>query len=176
MSDELMRVTGELRALSADLHPPALQRFGLAAALRSHIDRLRERHSALQIDADLAEECGPLPDDYALSIFRVAQEALNNAAQHGDASYVRVRLQCRDRTVELDVQDDGDGFPLPSDWHDLAEQDHYGLLGMRERAEAIGAELDIESAPGDGTRVRLRCSVGAPSAASASEAGAPVPA
>ena len=159
MGEELMRVTGELRALSADLHPPALQRFGLGAALRSHADRLRDRHEALRIDMDLADDCGPIPNEYALAFFRVAQEALNNAAQHGDASQVQVRLRCADDTVDLVVRDDGDGFVPPADWHDLAEQDHYGLLGMRERAEAVGADLDIDSAPGAGTQVRLRCSM-----------------
>ena len=158
MGDELMRVTGELRALSADLHPPALQRFGLGAALRSHADRLRDRHDALQIDMDLADDCGPIPDEHALAFFRVAQEALNNAAQHGHANQVQVQLRCADDTVDLIVRDDGDGFVPPADWHDLAEQDHYGLLGMRERAEAVGANLVIDSALGAGTKVRLRCS------------------
>ncbi|MEF8797062.1 MAG: sensor histidine kinase [Salinivenus sp.] len=175
MADELMRVTGELRALSADLHPPALRRFGLGAALRSHADRLRDRHEALRLDMDLADDCGPIPDELALALFRVAQEALNNAAQHGEASRVQVRLRCADDTVDLIVRDDGDGFVPPADWHDLAEQDHYGLLGMRERAEAVGANLDIDSAPGAGTQVRLRCSV-APSQVPDADPSASVPA
>jgi len=156
VSDELMRVTGELRALSADLHPPALQRFGLAAALRSHVDRLRERHPDLHLETDLPDDCGSLSDAHALAIFRIAQEALNNAVQHSNADRVRMRLRCPDDTVELTIRDDGDGFSPPTDWHALAEADHYGLLGMRERAEAIDAEVDIDSAPGDGTQVRLR--------------------
>jgi len=157
IGDDLMRVTGELRALSADLHPPALQRFGLAAALRSHADRLRDRHPDLQIETDLPDDCGPLSDALALALFRVAQEALNNAVQHGNADRVQVQLRCPDDAVRLKIRDDGDGFAPPSDWHALAEEDHYGLLGMRERAEAIGAEFDIDSAPGEGTRIRLRC-------------------
>ncbi|MFB6249703.1 MAG: sensor histidine kinase [Salinibacter sp.] len=172
MGDELMRVTGELRALSADLHPPALQRFGLGAALRSHADRLRDRHAALQIDMDLADDCGPIPDEHALAFFRVAQEALNNAAQHGHASRVQVRLNRVDDAVTLIIRDDGDGFVPPSDWHDLAEEDHYGLLDMRERAEDFGADLDIDSAPGTGTQVRLHCSM--KPARPAPDSGAPV--
>ena len=176
MSDELMRVTGELRALSADLHPPALQRFGLGAALRSHADRLRDRHDALQVDMALADDCGPIPDDHALAVFRVAQEALNNAAQHGEASRVQVQLRCTDDAVTLIIQDDGTGFAPPADWHALAEEDHYGLLGMRERAEAIGADLDIDSTPGTGTRVHLHGSMDASRSASGADRGAPVPA
>jgi signal transduction histidine kinase len=176
MGDELMRVTGELRALSADLHPPALQRFGLGAALRSHADRLRDRHDALQIDMDLADDCGPIPDEHALAFFRVAQEALNNAAQHGDAGRIQVQLHCTDDAVTLTIRDDGDGFVPPADWHHLAEEDHYGLLGMRERAEAIGGALDIDSTPGTGTQVRLHCSMEAARPAPDVEPGAPVPA
>jgi signal transduction histidine kinase len=159
MGDELMRVTGELRAMSANLHPPALERFGLPAALRSHADRLTNRHDDLEIDMDLAEECESLPDEYALSVFRVAQEAMNNAVQHGDAGRIRVRLRCDAPEVRLCVQDDGTGFALPDDWRALGEEDHYGLLGMQERAEALHADLDIETAPGEGTRVRLRGSL-----------------
>ncbi|WP_146110048.1 sensor histidine kinase [Salinibacter sp. 10B] len=156
IGDELMRVTGELRAMSADLHPPALQQFGLPAALRSHADRLRDRTSDLQVDLDLPDEAPSLPEPVALSLFRVAQEAMNNAVQHGNANHIRVRLQCVDDTVELDVEDDGVGFTPPDDWHTLADQDHYGLLGMQERAEAIGADLDISAAPGEGTHICLR--------------------
>jgi signal transduction histidine kinase len=176
IGDELMRVTSELRAMSANLHPPALQRFGLAAAIRSHADRLRSRHASLQIDMDLAEDCDPMPDEYALSLFRVAQEAMNNAVQHGAADSVHVALRCRDGAVTLDVRDDGAGFTPPDDWHALARQDHYGLLGMRERAEAINATLDIESAPERGTHVQLQGTVEAFAAPEGAEDPVPVPA
>lgn len=152
---ELMRVTGELRAMSADLHPPALEKFGLAAALHSHADRIRSRHPDLQLETDLSNACDDLPDDYALSLFRIAQEAVNNAVQHANAGTVQVRLRCKDRNVSLAVVDDGAGFSPPADRHTLAEDDHYGLFGMWERAEAIDAVLTIDSAPGEGTRVEL---------------------
>ncbi len=155
VGDELMRVTGELRAMSADLHPPALQQFGLAAALRSHADRLRDRRDSLQIHLELADEEPSLPDTVALSLFRIAQEAMNNAAQHGDADRIRVQLRFPDHSVELEVEDNGTGFAPPDDWHSLADEDHYGLLGMQERAEAIGAKLDLQSAVGEGTRIQL---------------------
>jgi len=164
LGDELMRVTGELRAMSADLHPPALQRFGLPAALRSHADRLHDRYTDLTIELNLPEECPSLSDDHALPVFRIAQEAMNNATQHGQADCIQVRLECDEETLELDIQDDGEGFVPPDDWHALPEEDHYGLLGMRERAEAIGARLEIDSARGDGTQVRLRSAMDASTA------------
>jgi signal transduction histidine kinase len=174
VGDELMRVTGELRAMSADLHPPALQRFGLPAALRSHADRLADRHAPLQVDMDLDEADAALPEPHALSLFRIAQEAMNNAVQHGNAGHLSVRLRRGDDATELTVRDDGDGFSPPNDWHTLAAADHYGLLGMKERAEAIGATLDIESTPGKGTFVRARCPIAVPD--ERPEADAPVPA
>ena len=174
VGDELMRVTGELRAMSADLHPPALQRFGLPAALRSHADRLADRHEGLQVDMDLDDADAALPESHALSLFRIAQEAMNNAVQHGNAEHLSVRLRRGPDATELAVRDDGDGFSPPDDWHTLAAADHYGLLGMKERAEAIGASIDIESTPGDGTFVRARCPVAAPD--ERPKADAPVPA
>lgn len=159
VGSELMRVTGELRAMSADLHPPALKRFGLPAALRSHADRLRTRHEGLQIELDTNDECNSIPDAFELSLFRIAQEAMNNAVQHGNADQIRVHLHCAKEAVELEVTDDGAGFAPPDDWHSLPDQDHYGLFGMLERAEALGATLDVESSPGHGTRIHLRGSI-----------------
>lgn len=156
---ELMRVTSELRAMSADLHPPALEKFGLAAALRSHADRLESRHPDLDLQTDLSDSCDDLPDDYALSLFRLAQEAVNNAVQHGSAGSVQVRLRCDRRDVNLAIVDDGTGFSPPENRHTLAEDNHYGLLGMWERAEAMDAVLTIDSAPGEGTRVELHGSI-----------------
>lgn len=159
---ELMRVTGDLRAMSADLHPPALQKFGLAAALRSHADRLQERRPELDIELTLPSEEPTVPDTVALSLFRITQEAMNNAVQHGDANQIQVRFQWEDGQVSLDVIDDGVGFAPPDEWHALASDDHYGLLGMQERAEAIGADLEIDTGPGDGTRVHVEGHVRAP--------------
>lgn len=159
VADEITRVIGELRAMSADLHPPALDEFGLVAALRSHADRLSDRHGGLQVEMDVEGSEKSLPDDYALAVFRVAQEAMNNAVQHGEADHLRVWFSHADDTVVLEVRDNGDGFAPPDDWHALAEEDHFGLLGMRERAESIGAAIEINSTPGEGTRVRLHGTV-----------------
>jgi len=175
VGEELMRVTGELRAMSANLHPPALQRFGLPAALRSHADRLTDRHASLTVNMDLDDVSEPLPDAHALSLFRIAQEAMNNAVQHGEATRLSVQLRCANPTVALTVRDNGAGFTPPDDWHVLAAGDHYGLLGMKERADAIGATLDIESTPGDGTRVEAHVSRTAADAEQTSSA-VPVPA
>lgn len=153
VGEALMRVTKELRAVSADLRPPALEKFGLAAALRSFAGRFRERHPRLDVTLQLDKE-GELAEQARLALFRVAQEAMNNAAQHaGEAGRLTVQLNQDGGAARLDVRDDGNGFEMPKDLEALAEEGHFGLLGMAERAEAAGGELDVDSAPGQGTRV-----------------------
>jgi signal transduction histidine kinase len=83
-----------------------------------------------------------------VALYRVAQEALNNAAKHSDASHVEITLRCASNLVELTVRDDGRGFDVES-----VPPEHLGLGIMRERAEAIGAALRIESEIGRGTEV-----------------------
>jgi two-component system sensor histidine kinase DegS len=90
----------------------------------------------------------PLPDATADALFRIVQEALNNAEKHAGASRVRVSLHHRAERLELSVRDDGVGFNL-----DALEADRFGLRGMRERAELIGAHLTVKSSPGNGTTV-----------------------
>lgn len=153
---ELMRITRELRAMSADLHPPALARFGLAAALRAHAGRLAERHPDLHVQLVLDEDpehC--LSKQVRLALFRVAQEAMSNAAQHAQAQSVRVRLTTEENTVRLEIEDDGRGFEVPRRPGEKAQSGHYGLLGMKERTDAIGATLNVTSAPEKGTTVRV---------------------
>lgn len=160
MEDELMRVTSELRSMSADLHPPELNRFGLAAALSSHADRLQSRYPSdstitVEVDGESDGEMDELSRSSALALFRIAQEATTNAVQHADADQVVVDLQKNDDLVTLEVRDDGQGFTPPDDWHDQKQENSYGLFSMRERADAIGATLDLETTPGAGTRVRV---------------------
>jgi signal transduction histidine kinase len=134
--DELMRVTRELRAMSADLHPPALERFGLPAALRSHARRLRERNDALSVDIEIGKEVeASLDSDLRLALFRIAQEAMSNAAEHASTRQIAVRLSLSEEMVSLQIKDDGDGFDVPDSLSAKASDGHYGLLGMKERNE-----------------------------------------
>ena len=152
---ELLRVINELRALAEDLRPPSLGPFGLAAALRSLTDRARRQHPDLDVSLDADDDGQRLPEHLRLVLFRICQEALSNAARHAHARHVRVRFALGPDAVALDVDDDGVGFSPPDDYLGLARGGHYGLLGITERADAIGARLRIASAPGQGTRLRL---------------------
>jgi signal transduction histidine kinase len=87
-------------------------------------------------------------------LFRIAQEALTNAVSHAQASRVSVSLAFTEDAVELMVSDDGRGIPSEKPEHGF----HFGLPGMRERARALGTGLEVESAPGQGTTIRVRWS------------------
>jgi signal transduction histidine kinase len=85
----------------------------------------------------------------------VVQEALANVARHAAARSVTIRLVWDDSRLVLTVQDDGRGFVVPAALHDLTAQGHFGLMGMQERANLIGGTWTVESAPGQGTTVRV---------------------
>ena len=133
------------------LRPPALDDYGLLAALRSHGEPYADR---LGIPVSIVgEDIKPRPPIVVeTTLFRIAQEALNNAANHAQAGRVEINLQHNDRLIHLIIADDGCGFDSSrSD----SRQSGWGLKTMRERAQSIGARLNIESAPGKGTRITV---------------------
>jgi len=139
----------EMRALIFELRPESLQEEGLVAALARQAAAVRARYE-LQVEARLEEE-PELSLDAKEALYRVAQEAIHNVVKHAEASRVWLTLESRPEAVLLEVQDDGKGFDPTQDF-----PGHLGQRSMRERSEAIGAGLTVESAPGQGTRVRVR--------------------
>jgi signal transduction histidine kinase len=145
----------ELRSLILELRPPELRQDGLCGALRKHVELLRRLHR-IDIDLDVDDEAGSgAPRD--LEVFRVAQEALQNAVRHAAARRLDVRLGRHDGRLELEVADDGAGFD-PAD-PELRSR-RLGLTSMEERARRLGGTLEIRSAPGAGTVVRLEAPLG----------------
>jgi len=145
----------DTRALSRLLRPPILDDLGLEAALRALARSLGES-SGLSIDVAVE----PLPDldgDLQTLVFRVAQEALNNAAKHAQAKEVLVRVVARGGLLQLQVADDGRGC----DPETMLRSGGSGLGGMRERLRLYGGALELHSAPGEGTRLRAVVPVGA---------------
>jgi signal transduction histidine kinase len=141
----------ELRSLIFELRPPDLGRDGLAGALRKHVDvlrRLQQREIELEVDGD----AGGGDPGRDREILRIAQEALHNALRHADASRVAVRLAHNEGLLRLEIADDGVGFDPASP---ALRATHLGLTSMEERAERAGGRLEIRSAPGAGTTVRL---------------------
>lgn len=145
LANQAMR---ELLSLARQLRPTALDDLGLAAAIGGQVEQLGrgEIEARLETEGDFSD----LDDDAQLVVYRVAQEALSNAARHSGASRVDVRLRrAGDGGVALEIADDGRGFAFD------AQQRGLGIGGMRERALLVGGELTIESRPGAGTTVRL---------------------
>ena len=137
----------ELLSLARQLRPTALDDLGLAAAIAGLVERLEEGEIAgtVEVDGDFSD----LGDDAQLVVYRVAQEALSNAARHAGAAHVAVTLRRDAGGVELTIADDGRGFAF-----DEADRG-LGIGGMRERALLVEGELTIESRPDAGTTVRL---------------------
>ncbi len=138
----------ELLSLASQLRPTALDDLGLIAAIAGQVEQLR--HTGLDAELSSEGDFSDLDDDVQLVLYRVAQEALSNTARHSAARRVRVALRRSQNQVELEVVDDGRGFAFEQSERGL------GIGGMRERALLIGAELAIESRPGQGTTVKLR--------------------
>ncbi|MEP0548807.1 MAG: sensor histidine kinase [Rhodothermales bacterium] len=157
--EEIQRVIRSLRGVSEDLRPPALAPFGLAAALGAFADRFRRTHPSIHVALDLDDDGQALPERVRLALFRIAQEAMNNAAKHGRPSHIAVALQLDDDRILLSVRDDGRGYRVPDDLRTLGRDGHYGLLGMVERADSIGAELHIESDPAGTEPTEVRATV-----------------
>jgi signal transduction histidine kinase len=139
----------ELRALVFELRPPELERDGLGGALRKHVDVLRKLHP-VEITLEVGELASEPQRDR--EILRIAQEALHNALRHAAAQRVAVRLAAPDGRLLLEVADDGVGFE-PDD--PQLRSKRLGLTSMEERAQRLGASLEIRSNPGTGTTVRL---------------------
>jgi signal transduction histidine kinase len=121
----------------------------LVAALRARLVSVEDRaglHTALEVEGD-----GRLPHDLEAGIYRVVQEALNNALKHSGAEQVTVSLRIGPEQVALEVADDGIGF----DSQAAQAGGGLGLRGMYERAAELGGKLSLQSGPGQGTRLRL---------------------
>jgi len=136
----------EMRALIFELRPESLEREGLVAALTRHADALRARHR-LTVDLSLCEE-PDVPLSVKEALYRIAQEALQNAVKHAHPERLDVRLSCTPDGVRLDVCDDGVGFDPSADY-----PGHLGLQSMRERALNLGGALEIVSEHGCGTQI-----------------------
>jgi signal transduction histidine kinase len=140
----------ELRSLIFELRPAEIESDGLASALRKHVEVLRRLGPG---DIGLEFEADPEPDPGRdREVFRITQEALQNALRHANAEHVVVRMRSENGRLLVEVADDGVGFDP-----DAAElrSKHLGLTSMEERARQLGGRLKIDSAQGSGTTVRL---------------------
>jgi two-component system, NarL family, sensor histidine kinase DevS len=141
----------EMRRLIADLRPAALDELGLAPTLEALAERMGSEGLAVELKADLAHDAergpGRLLPHIEDTVYRLVQEALNNAARHGAGERAVVEVVEDDGKVRVLVRDDGQGFDP------AAASRGFGLVGMRERVMLAGGTLELRSAPGDGTTI-----------------------
>jgi signal transduction histidine kinase len=147
---------GELRHLINDLRPPQLDDMGLAAALRWLVDRFRDGDKPALLLEIHGEPCA-LPLEVETTLFRIAQEGLNNAIKHAHAEHIWVSLNYEEGP-SLSVRDDGVGFDPNEEMNPNGIRTAWGLRGMQERASLINAVLMLESSPGNGATFTIRLS------------------
>jgi signal transduction histidine kinase len=149
----------DLRRVLVELRPLALANRDIAAALESRCREWGEAHN-IAVECVVALGGQPVPQSVEDAAYRVAQEALGNIVRHAGARHVSVALMVGRALLILSITDDGRGFDVAAP----TPTGHLGLVGMRERARAVGGRLDIESEPGRGTTLRLSVPLAQPEA------------
>jgi signal transduction histidine kinase len=147
--DRVREVLAELRKISRDLSPAVVNQFGICTAIDLLCKEFHDGVAAIDVQCLTCVQETALPDAVHVAIYRVVQEALNNASKHAAASRITVRLAAEDGTVILEIADDGDGFDTSKPAAGIGKG--LGLDSMRERVEVTGGSFDIRSAPGQGT-------------------------
>jgi signal transduction histidine kinase len=157
MIDRLQSIVGNVelatetvRHIATELRPPALDHFGLVAAIEVETAALTRR-TGLRCRIVTKHTHLPLTPDQQTAVFRIVQEALTNVVRHANASAVKISLAKVTRAVRVQIEDNGRGM-TPDE---SASPTSIGLLGMRERAELVGGTLAIVARPGKGTTIRL---------------------
>jgi signal transduction histidine kinase len=149
LAAEIDAMAALVRGFTNELHPLVLDDFGFVAALHEYVAGLHEQEP-FRVTVRAEEVDGQLPTEANLTLFRITQEALLNIRKHARARHVQIAFVQEHSGVSLMIKDDGQGFnperPL---------QGHYGLLYMRERAEACGGKFRVVSARGQGTEIRV---------------------
>jgi PAS domain S-box-containing protein len=140
----------QVREISHRLHPSVVQDLGLPLALRGLVDDYNRNGASVTCIQSWQDP--RLPLDVATAFYRIAQEALRNASRHAEGAPVRVVLEPAAGGLQLRVEDAGPGFDL----NRLPAKPHLGLLSMQERARLVGATFLLQTAPGDGTSIRVR--------------------
>lgn len=139
----------EVRRIIYDLRPMALDDLGLFPTIKKHIATMSE-YNNIEIELILLGDERRLEANYEVAIFRLVQEALQNAINHAEANLIKVTIEVLPDQITVIIRDDGIGFD-----HDIEKKDSFGLIGMKERVEILDGKLLIESGRGEGTTIRI---------------------
>jgi signal transduction histidine kinase len=149
-----LQITNELRLVCRELMPGILDNLGLIAAIKWLIENLREE-SSIATNLSVEGSIYDLSQNEKVALFRMVQESLNNIRRHSNATAVAISVHCTGFSILIVINDNGKGFNIPGNFSSLAYNGKLGLIGMYERAQSIGANLEINSQMGIGTTVRI---------------------
>jgi two-component system sensor histidine kinase UhpB len=144
--DQIATAIEVIRGYAISRRPRVLEELGLEAAVEAYANELSDAGLNVEVEAEELDRNPPLE----LELYRIVREALDNVAMHSAAEHAMVKIARENGRISVSVEDDGRGF----DVEEALAGDALGLFEMRERAAAAGATLDVESRPGEGTRVR----------------------
>jgi signal transduction histidine kinase/ligand-binding sensor domain-containing protein len=166
LEDSVRMIDGmihQARNIALGLRPPLLDEAGLVPALGHHLEALAGR-AGVRIDFDPSGGAS-VPPELNVTVFRLVQEAVNNALRHANATAIRVSLSETENELSLVVEDDGVGFDPGAVAERTRRGEHLGLLGMTERARSAGGRIELDSRPGGGSRIEVRLPLAAAGAA-----------
>ena len=150
-SGMVKHLSSDIHRLAHELHPAKLDQLGLVAAARGFCKELAAAH---QIATEFAARDVPrtLPEDVALCLYRITQEALQNVIKHSGATSAQVELTADATGLQLSITDDGHGFDLQA----VPVNGSLGIVSMRERVRMVHGQFTLQSRPGEGTRIEVR--------------------
>ena len=143
-----------LRRLSQDLRPAMIDRLGLIPSIEWLAENLK-KYANIETSVEFIGKEHRLPEEVAVALFRVTQEALSNVRKHSRATEAEVIVEFEENLARVTVKDNGKGFDMPGKTGDLAKYGKLGLAGMQERAELVGGKLTVTSQPGKGTTLTV---------------------
>ena len=151
---DTVQTLADLRRLAQNLRPRILDDHGLVPALEWLAEALQDQYG-IEAQLQVAEPLPRQAPETQLLLFRIAQEALRNVGRHSGATHASLSLRAHGDRVRMAVQDNGRGFTLAGGLSELPNRGKLGLLGMHERARLLGGSLEVQTAPGEGTTIRV---------------------
>jgi signal transduction histidine kinase len=152
--DMIISVSQDLRRLSIDLRPTVLDDLGLIPSIRWLVDTFQQE-SGVEASIEITGTQKPLSKKITVLIFRIVQEALNNARKHSQASRITVNIHFTAKTIRATIQDNGKGFQVPRGYDELMSEGKLGLIGMQQRTQVLNGSLTVNSESGKGTVISV---------------------
>lgn len=156
MIDMIVDIVKSVQQISSELRPSMLDDLGLAPTMNWYLKQFEDR-SGVDCDVSIRIDDEQVDSDHATAVYRILQEAITNIARHSDASAISVKAETLGDYLTMEIRDNGRGF----DQNNINMRESFGLIGMRERASALGGNLEVVGKRGEGTRLYLTMPLGA---------------